>query len=84
MVAGWVRYAERYAAGEPVPFRDRQEEAVLAAVARNAEDPVGFLRNPDWFGDLADDSDFVEDYLAALSAFRASDDPRPEIERLLQ
>ncbi|MEU9884516.1 mannitol dehydrogenase family protein [Sphaerisporangium sp. NPDC051011] len=84
VVAGWVRYAERHATTDDVPFRDRQEAAVLEAVARNADDPVGFLRNPDWFGTLADDADFVADYVAALDAFRRADDPRSEIERLVQ
>jgi hypothetical protein len=84
VVAAWACYAERYAAGEPVPFSDRQEAAVLEAVARNTDDPAGFLRNQDWFADLADDLDFVEDYLATLAALRETADPRPEIRRLVQ
>ncbi|GAB3598598.1 mannitol dehydrogenase family protein [Microbacterium tumbae] len=84
VMAGWVRYAERRATADDVPFRDRQEAAVLDAVDRNADDPVGFLRNPDWFGDLADDDVFVADYLAALGAFRREGDPRPLIERLVR
>lgn len=83
VVAGWARYAERHAAGDDLPFRDRQEAAVRAAVARAAGDPAGFLRDPDWFGDLADDAGFAADYLAVLSAFRESDDPRPELARLV-
>ena len=83
IVAGWVRYAQRCIAGDPLPFRDRQEEAVRAAVARQADDPIGFLRAPDWFGDLADDAGFVAEFTASLAAFSASDDPRPELERLL-
>jgi mannitol 2-dehydrogenase len=83
IVAGWVRYAQRCVAGEPLPFRDRQEEAVRAAVARQADDPIGFLRAPDWFGDLADDAGFVGEFTESLAAFRGSDDPRPELERLL-
>jgi mannitol 2-dehydrogenase len=83
IVAGWVRYAERVVAGDPLPFRDRQEPAVRTSVARMSDDPVGFLRNPDWFGALADDAVFVADFTASLTAFRASDDPRPELERLL-
>ncbi|WP_344203151.1 mannitol dehydrogenase family protein [Pseudolysinimonas kribbensis] len=83
IVAGWARYAERVVAGEALPFRDRQEDAVRDAVARMAGDPLGFLRNPDWFGGLPDDDGFVADFTASLAAFRGSDDPRPELERLL-
>ena len=79
IVAGWARYAERCVAGDPLPFRDRQEDAVRAAVARMADDPLGFLRNPDWFGDLADDPGFADDFGEVLAALRASDDPRPAL-----
>src|SRR6185312_7379158 len=39
IVAGWARYAELVVAGDPLPYRDRQDGAVRAAVARMAEDP---------------------------------------------
>jgi mannitol 2-dehydrogenase len=84
IVAGWARYAERCVAGDPLPFRDRQEDAVRAAVARMAADPVGFLRNPDWFGDLADDLAFAEDFTNTLAALRANEDPRPILLELLR
>jgi len=87
IVAGWARYAERVVAegvGNPLPFRDRQEAGVREAVARMAADPLGFLRNPDWFAALADDPAFAAEFLAVLAAFRASDDPRPELRRLVE
>jgi mannitol 2-dehydrogenase len=84
IVAGWARYAERCVAGDPLPFRDRQEDAVRAAVARMADDPLGFLRNPDWFGDLADDTGFADDFRGVLAALRASDDPRPALLELVR
>jgi mannitol 2-dehydrogenase len=82
VVAGWARYAELHVAGAPYPYLDRQEQAVRAAVARQQSDPVGFLRNPDWFGDLADDAVFAHDVQASLAAFRSDPDPRPELDRL--
>ncbi|KRF28434.1 mannitol dehydrogenase family protein [Phycicoccus sp. Soil802] len=84
VVASWAWYAERYFAGDPLPFRDRQEQAVRAAVTRAATDPVGFLHNRDWFGDLANDKGFTADYLEALDAFRSTDDPRRAVANLLQ
>ncbi|MGN6325214.1 mannitol dehydrogenase family protein [Pseudolysinimonas sp.] len=84
IVAGWARYAERVVGGDDaLPFRDRQEPAVRDAVARMTEEPVGFLRNPDWFAALADDPGFVAEFLASLGAFRDADDPRPELRRLV-
>jgi mannitol 2-dehydrogenase len=82
VVAGWARYAELHVAGAPYPYIDRQEAAVTAAVARQETDAVGFLRNPDWFGDLADDAGFAHDFETALAAFRSDPDPRPELDRL--
>jgi mannitol 2-dehydrogenase len=83
VVAAWVRYAERYVAGDDLPFLDRQEAAVREAVARQATDPVGFLRNPDWFGELADDPGFTADFTSVYDALRTSDDPRPTLARIL-
>jgi mannitol 2-dehydrogenase len=83
IVASWAAYAERFVTLKDVPFRDRQEAAVREAVTRSITDPAGFLRNADWFGDLAEDSDFVEDYLRALERFRSSRDPREAIRSVL-
>ncbi len=91
IVAGWARYAERVVAEEsasgandgPLPFRDRQESAVRDAVARSTTDQAGFLRNPDWFGALPEDTGFAAEFLASLAAFRAQSDPRPELQRLI-
>jgi mannitol 2-dehydrogenase len=83
VVASWARYAERHVAGDPLPFLDRQEEEVRDAVERQRTDPVGFLRNADWFGDLADDEGFTADFVSAYSLLRESDDPRPSLAALL-
>jgi mannitol 2-dehydrogenase len=75
IVASWARYAE-VALGElGLPFSDRQRDAVLGAVMRARTDPIGFLRNPDWFGDLADDPEFGASFAAVLRSLRARSDP---------
>ncbi|MFD2795220.1 mannitol dehydrogenase family protein [Promicromonospora vindobonensis] len=81
VVAGWACYAERtIARGGTLP--DRQQAAVRAAVAHLDTDPVEFLRNREWFGDLADDVRFAADFVTSLTALRGSNDPRPELARL--
>jgi mannitol 2-dehydrogenase len=82
VVAGWARYAERHFTNDDVPFRDRQEASVHEAVERLTDGANGFLRNRDWFGDLAEDVEFVSEYADALDAFRESEDPRPALARL--
>jgi mannitol 2-dehydrogenase len=62
IIASWARYAELVASGADLPFRDRQHERIRLAVVRQRTDPVGFLRDPDWFGDLADDAAFSADF----------------------
>lgn len=83
VVASWARYAERHVAGDSLPFLDRQEQAVRDAVDRQATDPVGFLRNADWFDDLADDEGFAADFIAAYRSLRESDDGRATLTTLL-
>lgn len=83
VVASWARYAELHVSGGPLPFLDRQEDAVREAVERQRADPVGFLRNADWFGELADDEGFTVDFVNAYRSLRESDDPRPTLTGLL-
>jgi mannitol 2-dehydrogenase len=83
VVASWARYAELHVAGEAMPYTDRQEAAVREAVERQQTDPVGFLRNADWFGDLADDEGFAADFVSAYRSLRESADPRRVLSRLL-
>jgi mannitol 2-dehydrogenase len=83
IVASWARYAERYVNGHPLPFIDRQEAAVRAAVERQRTDPRGFLRNTDWFGDLADDAGFAAEFTRVYDSLTTSQDPRPTLARIL-
>lgn len=62
IVASWAVFARGVdESGEPIPFIDRQAEAVARAVERQGhDDPVGFLRDSLIFGDLADNPIFAE------------------------
>ncbi len=84
IVAGWAHYAELCFGGAALPFQDRQESAVEAAVARMRERGEDFLRNSDWFGDLIDDDVFVAEFASALAALRERNDARPFLENLVR
>jgi mannitol 2-dehydrogenase len=62
IVASWAAFARGVdESGDAIPFIDRQADAVARAVVRqNDDDPVGFLRDPLIFGDLAEDATFAE------------------------
>ncbi len=69
IVASWARYAEGVDEdGEPIEVVDRIAEERMAAASRQSEDPLAFVRNPDLFGDLADQPRFAEAYLRALES----------------
>ncbi|WP_270887018.1 mannitol dehydrogenase family protein [Pedococcus sp. 5OH_020] len=67
VVASWARYAEGVdESGEPILVVDRHRDRLMAAAARQGEDPLAFVRDPDLFGDLAQDSRFAAAYSEAL------------------
>ena len=69
VVASWARYAEGVdEQGEPIEVVDRVKDRVMAAAARQGDDPLAFIRDKDLFGGLADDARFAEVYTEALSA----------------
>jgi mannitol 2-dehydrogenase len=69
IVASWARYAEGVdEAGEPIEVVDRIADERTAAANRREEDPLSFVRDPDLFGDLADQPAFAEAYLRALDS----------------
>lgn len=84
VVAAWVHSVTLFVGGAPLEFNDRQEVAVRDAVARETAQPGAFLQTTQWFGNLAQDAGFVEEYLSALEAFRNAGDPRSVIEELVQ
>ena len=46
---------------------DRRKDGVVARAARQHDDPLAFLRDPDLFGDLVDDARFTAAYTRALT-----------------
>jgi mannitol 2-dehydrogenase len=72
VVAAWARYAEGTdEQGEPIEVVDRRRDQVMARAARQREDPLAFLRDPDLFGTLVDEPRFTEPYAEALASLHA-------------
>lgn len=71
IVASWARYAEGSdEQGQPIAIVDQRKAAVMAAAASQlGSDPLGFLRNRELFGDLAEQPAFTAPYLRALDSF---------------
>ncbi|WP_131104114.1 mannitol dehydrogenase family protein [Ornithinimicrobium sufpigmenti] len=69
VVASWARYAEGVdEQGEPIEVVDRFREKVMAAAARQGEEPLAFLEDESFFGDLRHDERFTTAYAACLSS----------------
>ncbi len=67
VVASWARYAEGVDEhGNPIEVVDRLKDRVMAAAARQQDDPLAFIRDRDLFDGLADDERFAAAYMAAL------------------
>jgi len=59
IVASWARYYEGLdEQGNPIDVVDRLKEPLMAAAARQCEEPLAFISNLDLFGDLVDDEGF--------------------------
>ncbi|HEY6797500.1 MAG TPA: mannitol dehydrogenase family protein [Kineosporiaceae bacterium] len=79
MVAAWARYCELAAAGStPAPGmpEDESSEEMLAAAARQREDPLAFMKIRRLFGDLADQEPFVQAFLRWRAQLLADDGVR--------
>jgi mannitol 2-dehydrogenase len=69
VLAGWARTAEGTDdAGRPVELSDLRREGLLAR-ARD-RDPLAFLRDPDVFGDLADEPRVAAAFRDTLTSLR--------------
>jgi mannitol 2-dehydrogenase len=67
VVASWARYAEGVdEQGAPIDVVDRRRDDVMARAGRQSTDPLAFLDDRSLFGDLGQQSRFVEPYLTAL------------------
>ncbi|WP_374968714.1 mannitol dehydrogenase family protein [Terrabacter sp. BE26] len=72
VVASWARYAEGVdEQGEPIEVVDRLKDEVMAAAARQQDDPLAFVRNRDLFGTAAEDPRFAAAYTAFLADLHA-------------
>lgn len=73
IVASWARYAEGTdEQGNLIEVVDRLKEPLMAAAARQHEDPLAFVSNREIFGDLIDNESFVRAYREALNKLHTS------------
>ncbi len=69
IVASWARYAEGVdEQGQPIEVVDRLRDKLVARAQHNRDDPLVFISDPDLFGDLASNEQFVTQYKAALKS----------------
>ncbi|MGW1340080.1 mannitol dehydrogenase family protein [Kribbella sp. NPDC002412] len=69
VVASWARYAEAVdEQGQPIEVVDRLRDKLVERAQHNREDPLVFISDPDLFGDLAANEQFVTQYKAALQS----------------
>ena len=67
--ASWARYAEGHdESGGRFTIVDRYADELLAVAATQAEDPLAFVRQEQFFGPLAEEPRFTEPYLKALTS----------------
>jgi mannitol 2-dehydrogenase len=67
VVASWARYAEgKDEQGEPIAVVDRMKDQLMAIAANNRKHRTAFIENREVFGELCDDSRFIQAYSEAL------------------
>jgi mannitol 2-dehydrogenase len=83
-VASWARYAEGVdEQGEPIDVQDQLADTLVPLAKAQRENPTAFIENADVFGDLANESTFVEAYVWALDSLHR-DGARATLETLLR
>jgi mannitol 2-dehydrogenase len=69
IVASWARYAEGTdEQGNRIEVVDRLKDTLMAAAARQQQEPLSFISNREVFGDLIDNERFVTAYSEALAS----------------
>jgi mannitol 2-dehydrogenase len=82
VVASWARYAEGVdEQGQPIQVVDQLRDRVMAAAARQKDEPLAFVRDEQLFGDLASNERFAEAYTRWLTALHQAG-ARSTLERL--
>lgn len=72
VVASWARYAEGTdEQGDPIDVVDNLRAERMEAARAQRSDPAAFLHNGSLFGRLAQDPDFMRDYLWCLESLHA-------------
>ena len=82
VVASWARYAEGVdEQGQPIEVVDQLRDRVMAAAARQNDEPLAFVRDEQLFGDLASNERFAEAYTRWLESLHQAG-ARSTLERL--
>jgi mannitol 2-dehydrogenase len=69
IVASWARYAEGIDEKEqPIEIIDNAKTSVMKAAAEQKNDPLSFIRQKVFFGNLIEEERFTKDYLEALES----------------
>ncbi len=69
VVATWARYAEGVdEQGRPIDVVDQLKDRVMAAAARQGDEPLAFIQDEQLFGDLADEKRFAQAYTGWLDS----------------
>ena len=72
MTAAWAKYCEGVDdAGHPLDIIDNAKASITAAAAKQAGDPLAFLRQEQFFGSLVEDARFTQPYLWTLDLLNA-------------
>jgi mannitol 2-dehydrogenase len=72
VVAAWARYAEGVdESGQPIEVVDLRAEELMSAARKWSSDRLAFIRNKEFFADLAQQPAFTEAYLSALESLHA-------------
>lgn len=83
IVASWARYAEGIdEQGEPIEVVDPLADTLVPIARSQREDPAAFLANRSVFGNLVEESGFVEPYLWTLDSLHR-DGARATLAKLL-